>query len=360
MNQITFIFKGGRLERLLAIKKGSSPSDFFYGSYELKIKNYKLKFISINNIRLNKFLKFYEFILSNINKLGITKILFKSIKEEINSSKLIISFTDGLSLSLGYLKNKNVKTLGCFHSLSDLENKSNKIIRPWSRYLIKKSLDGLDHVAFFGPKDRDFAIKRYGLKKEKTSIIVFGVDIKFWKPTRKQPKNYFFSLGQDPSRDFETLIKTKTNYTIKIHTDLNFQSRKKNIIITKGNYYKNGLSDLELKKMYQNAIAVIIPLKDVYQPGGYSVALQAMSCGKPVIISKTRGFWAPDLFINYKNCIFVKPGSTKELDQAINLIYTNVRKRNEIGRNARVTIEKNFNSKNAKQSLTSIINRIIG
>ena len=44
----------------------------------------------------------------------------------------------------------------------------------------------------------------------------------------------------------------------------------------KGNFYKNGLTDLELRKLYQKSIAVIIPLKDVYQPSGYSVALQAM------------------------------------------------------------------------------------
>ena len=45
-------------------------------------------------------------------------------------------------------------------------------------------------------------------------------------------------------------------------------------------------------------------LKNVFQPSGYSVTLQAMACGKPVILTKTRGLWAPEIFVNFKNCIF--------------------------------------------------------
>ena len=347
------------MERIPEIKKGKAPEDFFYGSYNLKIKNHTINFISTNKVKVNKFFRFFEFLLSNLNNLGITYSLFKSLSKEIKKSKLIISFTDGLSLSLGNIKNQQTKTLGCFHCLSDLENKSKKIFKFWSNKLIKKSLDGLDHIAFFGPLDRDYAIKKYKIRRCKTSIISFGVDTNFWKPGKDTEQDYFFSIGQDPSRDFDTLLKSKMNYKIKIHTDLNIKSQNAKIKITNGNFYKNGLSDLKLRSLYQRSVAVIIPLKDVYQPSGYSVALQAMSCGKTIIISKNKGFWAPNLFKSYHNCIFVKPGNLEQLDKAMEYIYYNVNQRKKIGLNARETVKKYFNTSIAKKSLTQIIEKIL-
>ena len=89
----------------------------------------------------------------------------------------------------------------------------------------------------------------------------------------------FFSIGQDPGRDFQTLINTTSNLPIHIHTDLKIKSIKKNIKITNGSFFKSSLTDLDLRTLYQNAIAIVVPLKNINQPSGYSVTLQAMSCG---------------------------------------------------------------------------------
>ena len=125
-------------------------------------------------------------------------------------TKLIVSFSDGLSLSLGTLRNRQIKTLGCFHRLSELENKSNIFINIWSNQLIKKSLNRLDHIAFFGPADREYAINKYKINKEKTSIILFGVDTNFWKLS-KVSLMIFFSIGQD---QVEILIHSKNEKKI--------------------------------------------------------------------------------------------------------------------------------------------------
>ena len=105
-------------------------------------------------------------------------------------------FSDGLSLSLGTLRNRQIKTLGCFHRLSELENKSNIFINIWSNQLIKNSLNRLDHIAFFGPADREYAISKYKINKEKTSIILFGVDTNFGSCQKFHQMSIFFQLGK--------------------------------------------------------------------------------------------------------------------------------------------------------------------
>ena len=77
------------------------------------------------------------------------------------------------------------------------------------------------------------------------------------------------------------------------------------------------MSDDDIRRLYNRARAVIVPLKDVYQPSGYSVTLQAMSCGRPVVLTKTRGLWAPEHFIDGENCLLVPPGDAAALGAAI-------------------------------------------
>ena len=104
MNKISIIFKGGRLERIPDIKKGKAPIDFFYGSYNLNFKNYVVEYISTEKIKCNKFLRYIDYILSNINKLGISKSVFKTLHGDIHNSKLVISFTDGLEFKFRKLQ----------------------------------------------------------------------------------------------------------------------------------------------------------------------------------------------------------------------------------------------------------------
>jgi len=66
-----------------------------------------------------------------------------------------------------------------------------------------------------------------------------------------------------------------------------------------GDWKESILSDIEIRKLIQKSRLVILPLKKTFQPSGQSVALQTMACGKPVIISKTDGFWDPENFSNY-------------------------------------------------------------
>src|SRR5262249_40268099 len=90
------------------------------------------------------------------------------------------------------------------------------------------------------------------------------------------------------------------------------------VTITAGHYFgSDSMSDDDIRRLYNRARAVIVPLKDVYQPSGYSVTLQVMSCGRPVVLTKTRGLWAPEHFVDGENCLLVPPGDAAALGAAI-------------------------------------------
>jgi glycosyltransferase involved in cell wall biosynthesis len=81
----------------------------------------------------------------------------------------------------------------------------------------------------------------------------------------------------------------------------------------------------------------VVPLKNVHQPSGQSVTLQAMSCGRPVILSNTKGLWARAVLRDGENCLLVPPGDRQALGDAIARIRSDEALAERLGKMARET-----------------------
>ena len=359
--------KGGRKEREKLVKNKEAPIDFFQSIDFLRSKGFEIQHLSSSGNYKNNLVYFFGKILEElfcrISHIGIRPLSVYKFKKIINKSDYIVSLTDGFSLSLAFYytfleTNKHIKLVGAFHKLSDYDNKLPKVFKKIYYKLFLKILKRLDFMIFYGRADRLNSIKNFNIKKEKTFLIKFGVDTLFWEPNKKNNfySNYIFSIGQDPARDLDTLLKVKTKKKIHIHTSLLTFRNENKFKITNGSYHKkkNSLSDLQVKKLYQDSFAVVVPLKDVFQPSGYSVTLQAMACGKPVILTKTKGLWAPELFENFKNCILVKPGEVEDIENAIKFLENEKETYKYISEQARKTVEENFSLINANHSTLEI------
>ena len=89
------------------------------------------------------------------------------------------------------------------------------------------------------------------------------------------------------------------------------------------------------------------------------IPVEAMCCGRPVIISKELASKPTYHFLedNY-NCIIVDPKNPKELGEAITRILEDERFAQELGKNARKTCEKIFNFERYVKKWEELINRI--
>ena len=88
---------------------------------------------------------------------------------------------------------------------------------------------------------------------------------------------------------------------------------------------------------------MILPLKNSSQPSGQSVTLQAMSCSKPVMISKTDGFWEEKEFINNREILFVDNNQTTHWVQNIKTIYDDEELLKKIEKNGLELVRNNYN-----------------
>ncbi len=320
--------KGGRGIRLELLKQGKeAPREFLYGFDHIEASGFNARMMSSSERSASvagHIIELLERAIVRIAAAGVRPISTWAKLREWAPAKLVISFTDGFSLSMGLSRIAGQSPsilIGGFHGLSDIEHRAPAWLRPVNRAVIRASLLRLDHAFFFGDADRVATIKKYRLDAAKTSVIPFGVDTAFWRPLDgEKPEDYFFAVGQDPSRDYDLLVNAPGAHPIWIITSRKLQipDSASHIRISAGDFYSSGaLSDEGLRSAYNRARAVIVPLKDVNQPSGYSVALQAMSCGKPVVISRNKGLWTDSLLVDGQNCLLVPPGDAGAMGEAI-------------------------------------------
>ena len=100
------------------------------------------------------------------------------------------------------------------------------------------------------------------------------------------------------------------------------------------------LSDVEVRDAFRGAAAVVVPVKDVPQPSGQSVTLQASACARPVVLSRTRGLWDPDGLRDGENVMLVPPASPDALSLAVGRLLAEPGVAHGIGRAARLRVEQ--------------------
>ena len=81
-------------------------------------------------------------------------------------------------------------------------------------------------------------------------------------------------------------------------------------------------------------------MKDVPQPSGQSVTLQASACGRPVVLTRTRGLWDPEQLRDGENVLLVaarRPGRSRRSRRTASSPTRSTAE--SLGRSARATVE---------------------
>lgn len=302
---------------------------------------------------------------NRIARVGWSRARVQALLDLFAETDAAISFTDGFTIAMGLSAAtlpRRTRTLGGFMGLCDLSERARPALRNHVERAIRRSLEGLDHVFFFGEADREEAIKRYGLAREQTSEFTFGIDTDFWCPPRNEIEpNGILAVGSDPSRDFKTLLSADfverllllTRLPVRVPADRN------EVTLVRGSLHSGAISDHELRNLYHAAQIVAVPLHDVWQPTGQSVTMQAMACGRAVILTRGRGLWDTEAFVHGKNCLLVPPGDSDAWTQAIQRLSSDPELRESMGAAARQTAVTHFPLARMDTCAESLVGRVL-
>ena len=111
----------------------------------------------------------------------------------------------------------------------------------------------------------------------------------------------------------------------------------------------------DIAKIY-HSLDIVIHASTQPEPYGL-VIVEAMACGRPVIVSQAGG--AAELFTDNYDAVGVKPGEPIALAKAILDLINNREKRQIIAENARLTVLKRFSYDGLGEKILAIYNAII-
>lgn len=194
----------------------------------------------------------------------------------------------------------------------------------------------IDGIMVLGGNQKDYISNTWPTNRN-VEVIGHYVDGEFFCPSSKNQESYIFTVGDDPGRDYNTLLGAASNTSIDLVMRTNFD------IDLNGNqrihHIKDRVSFTDLHDLYARAAIVVIPLSDTLNASGISSFLEAASMGKPIIVSKSKGI--EDFVVPGENCIEVPCHDPVALQSAIDKLIQEPETRARLGRNARSFFEKN-------------------
>ena len=364
-NQITFVYQSGRKDRLNS--EGIFPQEFFYGLDHFKNIFNKQEIIEFDNREYRNIRYLISLFLEKISGLPffMQKIINLENYKIFKNSDVIVFTNQRVAIStlpivkyLNLYKNnkKIVYVMGLFNVVH--KNKLKNFLR---RFFIGVFVKNFDHLIFLSKGEYEFVKNNYSKYSSKFSFIPFSVDTTFWQNEKeKKRSNQILFIGNDGKRDYDfaiDLAKQLSNFQFTFVTNKILQSPDlpPNIKLHNGSWHENLLTDSDIKNLYSSSYLTIIPLKESLQPSGQSVALQSMSCGTPVMITKTKGFWEIEKFEDRKNIFFVSKNEISIWESNIINFFQNYKNDKNLRQNIIRTIEENYSLEKFNSEIEKII-----
>lgn len=255
-------------------------------------------------------------------------------------------------------------TLPCILNKCKNKNLFESIISATELYFVRflgiyKNID-----SFICPSEAiyNLAIKA-GFEKTKLNILYNFLDKETSKIIPKyKDDNYFLYAGrlvEEKGINYLLEAMSKISNEIKLNIAGSGDQEKKlremaqNMQLQNVNFL-GFISEDNLKNTFENCIATILPC-NYFEAFGLSI-IESFAYGKPVIASNIGAI--SEIIDNGKNGVMFEVGDVDKLAEHIKELFYNRNKSNEMGINARVSIQK-YNPNNYYNELIALYNNLI-
>jgi glycosyltransferase involved in cell wall biosynthesis len=358
---LTFCYKSGRKKRFAKID--THPTEFFYGAPQFQKSKIKVQILEELDLGIQPpKMAFLRYATKCANRLcGVPIIslcaMFKaSIRTVLRSPTVWIATTNTLGFYLAVAKKLGlINGPVLFVAMGLLPSRNVGILRWICRRLFTKTT-----IIALSRSEQSYLKQQLGLNVE---YLPFGVDQSFWTPgLQLGEEDYVVAIGNDRNRDWGTLVAAWSLKLprLRIITNLPVPKGPSNVEVLKGDWRTEILTDQQIRDQLRGARFVIVPSIETYQPAGQSVCLQAMACGKAVILSDISGVWDRDLLRDNQTVLLTEPGNTGQLTSLVMRLLDDPEEVQRIGVAARKVITQHLNVDVMATELLNLIRSCVG
>ena len=191
---------------------------------------------------------------------------------------------------------------------------------------------------------RAMMIQRHGFSADRCHNAGYGIDTSFFTPGPPGHEPLIVSAGS-ANRDYQTLVSAAEGLGVPVRIAADSLWRPKQspldpgalpdfvTIGSAGNY-------MDLRRLYQHASVVVVPMHPAQYACGYAVIAEAMAMGKVVIATRTA---APsDLLVHDETGYYVEPGDITGLRGKIRVLLDEPQRALDMGALAAERMRKHF------------------
>lgn len=340
--KIAFIYARGRLARLADSRAGRAAREFFYGALELQDRGHEVVLHEVDigpdapvGFPLIEWLYRMHLMPSKTNSTLIRQL--RTLLPELNGCAAVVATASGPAYGLALLSACGQLHPSLFALHCGIANHPLRRRRRWlNAFLLRRSWTML-----YGDGEVEPVRRMFSVPAERLRVNQFGVDTDFWCPAEEiQDGGYILAVGNDLRRDYGLLMELAQQLPqrVVVVTRQDLGVMPSNVEQLRGDWHAQALTDSGLRELYRQASLVVVPLKDSVQPSGQSVCLQAMACGKAVVLTDTRGLWSRAMMRDGENVRLVPPTDLAALNKAVSSLLVNTQERECLGKNARRTV----------------------
>ena len=187
-------------------------------------------------------------------------------------------------------------------------------------------------------------------------VVPICTDCDFYVMAEDRPDGPILSIGDDLSRDYDTLMTATIGFpgSIAVRTRLIRPSAvtQPNVTILSA-----PLEQIAYRDLIATALIVVLPLHPSNHAGGVSVLLQAMASGKAVVVSQTEGL--ADYIRPGETCLVVPPHDPLALRAAMLKLVSDPALRIALGKAARAHLVARLSLPAEADMLEAVIRRLI-
>jgi glycosyltransferase involved in cell wall biosynthesis len=260
-----------------------------------------------------------------------------------NQADVILSTVDTVGIPLMLLKDARLVRPSLVYVAIGLPERLARLRSDRMRRAYASALGGCAAVVAYSRYEAD-ELERWlaaqGESKE-VQFVPFGVDERAFAPSNHAPEVDVVSVGADPHRDFELLLGVASAMPNRSFALVVTAERARALGTPPANVeVEVDLPLAEVRRRLEAARVVALPVVDNSYSGATTVLLQALSLGKPVVVSSTKAVTGGYGLRDGENCRLVEPGDERAFGHALGELLRDEWRARALGARARRTVEE--------------------
>ena len=176
---------------------------------------------------------------------------------------------------------------------------------------------------------------------QRVEFVPFGVDANSFAPTREPAALGVVSVGADPHRDFELLLRVAARMPEVPFRVVTSADHARRLTVPPANVtIETDVPFEEMRGRLEHARVVALPVRENSYSGATTVLLQAMALGKPVVVTRTQAIATGYGLVDGENCRLVAPGDGESFERALTGVLRDEFHARALGSSARATVER--------------------